>query len=200
MQLSLQRGRQDKAWGSEVRRRQQPGPAFSHPSSRPITKSTGAVFPVSRIRPLPHHLHGYHLVLPPLSPHWCPCSALTPHILSLLCSEFPGLLPHPEKIHKALHDQFSQSHFPSSLCFSHTQLFAIAQTPSMIQPQDLCTCCFPCLKYSILTSSPSLQIQLLSSRLSSNISPSETSLTTRLEQTPRVSLSTTQFSSLHISS
>lgn len=43
-----------------------------------------------------------------------------------------------------------------SLCFD--QLLAVAQTPRVIQPQGLCSCHFPCLEFSVLTSSPNLAL------------------------------------------
>ena len=153
--------------GSGLGRGQQPGLGTQHP--QPCFLSLQYLVPyqlqwpclplVSRIYPLLPHLHGHHLVLPPLSPHWCPClSDPVPPLLRTL----PGLPPHPEqnlkslvtRTHRALHDLCPHSHHPSSLCFGHNQLLAVAQTLGIIQPQGLCTCCFPFLEYSIPTSSP----------------------------------------------
>lgn len=88
-------------------------PAFSLPALWSITTSIDAVFSASRIHLLLHHLHGHHLVLPPLSPHWCPCSCLcssdpVPPLLRML----PGLPPHPEKNPKSL---LTGTHRPSMI-------------------------------------------------------------------------------------
>ena len=100
-----------------------PAPLPLPPVPGPLLNPRCCLPGVSRICPHPHHFHGHHLVLPPLSPHHVPASALDPQILSLLCPQGSHLTQRKPHVFTyqdswALRGLFPQSHAPSSLRFT----------------------------------------------------------------------------------